>query len=60
MVVMAWLSRGHLRLAGWPCHVVQLGPVAKLSADAGANWRVLNVHPSSHCTVVEEDSYDNV
>ena len=31
----------HLRLAGWPCQVNQLGPIEKLTPDAQANWRIL-------------------
>lgn len=31
----------HLRVLGWRCHVVVLGPVEKMTADAQANFEIL-------------------
>jgi hydroxyethylthiazole kinase-like uncharacterized protein yjeF len=31
----------HLTNAGWPCTVIQLGPLEKLSADARSNYEIL-------------------
>ncbi len=31
----------HLTIRGWPCCVIQLGPVSELSTDARANFRIL-------------------
>lgn len=30
-----------LQVAGWSCDALQLGPVAKMSPDASANWQIL-------------------
>lgn len=44
----------HLLLAGYRCHVVQLGPLDKLSPDAMANWRILNARDTTHCSVLDD------
>lgn len=44
----------HLRLAGWPCRVIQLGPIEKLSADARANWHILTARDRAHCILCDE------
>lgn len=44
----------HLRLAGWPCHVIQLGPIDQLSSDARANWNILTAKQVTDSTVWEQ------
>ncbi|MCC6510687.1 MAG: NAD(P)H-hydrate epimerase [Pirellulaceae bacterium] len=48
----------HLRLAGWRCRVILLGPIAKLSSDAHANWQILTARSTDDCLVVE--TFDSV
>lgn len=45
----------HLRLAGHKVHVVQVGPLDKLSPDARANWNILHANSLTDCVLIEND-----
>lgn len=44
----------HLINHGWPCSVIQLGPIGELSADARANFRILTIGHGLAIYVTEE------
>lgn len=50
----------HLRLAGWKCHVIQLGPLEKLSPDARCNWDVLCAKGMSDCLLIDDTGTEQI
>ena len=50
----------HLRLAGWKCHVIQLGPLDKLSSDARSNWDVLCAKGITDCLLIDEPTREQM
>ena len=50
----------HLRLAGWKCQLIQLGPLEKLSRDARCNWDVLSAKGITDCMLVDENATEQI
>lgn len=44
----------HLKVSGWMCQVILLGPLEKLSADTLANWRILTARTAVGSLIVDE------
>lgn len=43
----------HLKVSGWTCQVILLGPLEKLSADTLANWRILTAQTAAGSLIVD-------
>lgn len=45
----------HLRIAGLKIHLVQIGPLEKLSHDARSNWNILHAKQVNDCVLIEDE-----
>lgn len=54
-----WAIARHLRVLGWPCQVLGVGPASQQSADAHANFRILGGSHSEYVHLVDLANSDS-